>query len=302
VNRTESLAAAAGLTALGYGLWRSAHRAREVPLSPLRAGLRVGDGYVDRAGVSGRSDPAGEMDDMGAYRRPEFDPDGVHPAVRALYERTAAHQMAYDVVWHRPFRTGAALASRVTSRVEQLNLPAPGHPGGVLESRLVDVDPLADARDGARAWVRTDADTGETVFVAVYASHVSEGVRYVNIAAPLPGGNISTVLRIDHLRTGRGDAEAATARTETGVRLTTRVPDADAGLYLVTPVGPFELPLDQTFDVWPSSAVSGARRAPFAPAEERLDREATVLATHEMWAAGARFLTVRYACTPTGED
>jgi hypothetical protein len=301
VSRTNSLAAVVGLTAVGYSLYRSARSTGTVPLSPLTAGRRVGADFVERTGVAGPSEPAGEMDDMETYRRPDFDPDRVHPAVRALYEETADHQMAYEATWHRPFRTGAALASGVTSRVEQLNLPAPDQSGGVLDSRLVEVDRAADGRDGARAWVRTDATTGRAVFVAVYASHRSDGVRYVNIAAPLPGGNLSTVLRIDHLRTDGRAGRVPAAPETTGVRLTTRVADADPGLYLVTPAGPFELPMDQTFDVRPAAWLSGSVRESFSPAERRLSGAPSVLATHEMWVAGAKFLTVRYACAPTAE-
>lgn len=262
---------------------RARDRARDVPLSPLTAGWRVGAAYVERTAIEATPEPAGEMDDMGAYARPDFDTAAVHPEVRRFYERTAEYELTYRTRWHAGFRTGAALAALLTTRLEQLNLPGPGEAKPRrLGNRFVGIDPAADPRDGVRGWIRTDPETGAAVFVAAYASHERDGERYVNIAVPLPWSNLSTVLRIEALDAGaEGD----------GVRLTTKARAGDAGLYLVTPVGPFALPLDQTFRVWPAGA-------PTAPADFT-DGEATVVARHEMWVYGRRFLTIDYACRPS---
>ncbi|WP_255151572.1 hypothetical protein [Halorarius halobius] len=258
-----ALAALAG--AAGY----ARHRARGIPFCPLVAGSRVGADWPERRGVTG--DPvAGEMDDLATYARPDFDPGRVDPAVRALYEHTADFEMTLAADWHRPFRAGAAVAARATSRLEQLNLPGPGEGTRTVESRLCRLD-APDPRDDPRLWVRTDRATGEAVFVAVYASHVRDGERLVNIAVPLPGANLSTVLRMRHL--------------DSGLELTTDCPTG--GLYLVTPVGAFALPASQRFRVYPGAHPD----APDAPD----GRPADVLATQAMWLAGARFLTVRYA-------
>ncbi|QLG29134.1 hypothetical protein HUG10_17060 [Halorarum halophilum] len=278
-------ASAALLDRVRDGLRCAKRGARDVPLSPLTAGWRVGRNWPERAGVTTDTEPAGEtgdssrhsvvgeMDDLAAYARPGFDPARVAPLVREFYERTAEFDMEYDVRWHAPFRLGAALASPLTARLRQLNLPGRSTTGGRLHSRFVEVRPETDPRDGARAWVRTD-DEGRAVFVAVYASHVRDGERFVNIAVPLPFGNLSTVLRIDHHedpdRRSPGDGG-------TGVRLHTDG-SGDPGLYLRTPVGAFELPMDQAFTVG------------VAPGDEGAD----LLAAHEMWLLGRQFLTVRY--------
>lgn len=271
---------------LAARLRRAAARARDVPLSPLTAGWRVGADSPERRGIVAEGEVAGEMDDMAAYAGPEFDPEAVHPAVRAFYEHTADHELAYEASWHRPFRLGAALVGRVTSRVEQLNLPGPGESGvRELRSRFARVDPAADSREGVRAWVRTRED-GKAVFVAVYAYHerVAEEHpeneraerRYVNIAVPLPGSNLSTVPQPENLDGG-------------GIELTTLDGTSDEGLYLVTPLGAIELPLDQRFRVWPAD--SSAHDAPV----DVTDGDTDGVATHEMWAFGRRFLTVTYA-------
>ncbi|WP_440988636.1 hypothetical protein [Haloarchaeobius baliensis] len=267
---------AAALAGLGCAARRLAEtRVTDVPLSPLTARGRVGGDWVARAGVGTGEQPVGEMDDMAAFAHDGFDPELVDPAVRTFYERTGEYELSLTAEWHRPFRTGAWLASRLTGRLEQLNLPAPGDGRTVrLESRFERIDPDLDPRDGARMWVRTDADTGDGVFVAAYGSHVADDERLVNIAVPLPGANLSTVLSLRNLDDG-------------ALELTTAAP-GDPGLYLVTPAGAFEVPMAQRFRVWPADA-------PGAPADVRRLPETAIVAIHEMWLCGRQFLTVRYA-------
>ncbi|MFB6170213.1 MAG: hypothetical protein ABEJ06_03615 [Haloarculaceae archaeon] len=274
LRRSLALLAGGSLLVLAQALVR----ARDVPFSPLTAGRSVGPDYVERNDLALPGTAVGEVDDLDIYARADFDPAVLHPEVRRFYERTSEFEMTYEVTWHAGFRVGAALASRLTARLEQLNLPGPGEPGPRrLASQLVDVDPAADPREGARAWVRTDPDTGEAVFVAVYASHEADGERYTNIAVPLPGSNLSTVLRPSSF-----DGTGAGA----GMELTTRAP-GDPGLYLVVPPVGLQLPMDQRFRVWPADA-------PDAPADLTGGR-ATLVATHELWVFGRRFLSIRYA-------
>ncbi|WP_435157725.1 hypothetical protein [Haladaptatus sp. DFWS20] len=202
---------------------------------------------------------------MAAYARPDFDPEEVHPNVRRFYEHTAEYDLAYRVRWHRGFRFGASLVLRLMKRIEQLNLPGPTESTtGTLSSRIVAVSPDDDPRDGARAWIRTN-ESGTAVFVAIYANHVRDGTRYVNIAVPLPWSNLSTVLNVRHLDIG-GESN--------GLELTTKTESGDEGLYFVTPLGSLPLPMNQRFRVWPDGDGIEAR--------------------HEMWLFGNRFLTIEY--------
>ncbi|GAA0648222.1 hypothetical protein [Salarchaeum japonicum] len=311
MNRLRAGGVAAALAGLA-GLAGSRERARGIPFSPVNGGRRIGADFPERTGLSDEAapTPTGEMDNFDAFARPDFDTDRVAPDIRAFYEATSDYEMAYRTRWHRPFRTGARLAAPLTTHLQQLNLPAPGDDGTrTLESRFVPIDPDADPRPGARAWIRTDPDTGEAVFVALYAHHDAQNERFVNnadhrpagsqtperfvnnadhrpagsqtperfvnIAAPLPGGNLSTVLHLESVATdsARGD----------GVRLTTRAP-GDPGLYWVRDGAGFWLPMEQTFTVWPADASD----APDAPGD------GAVVATHEMWLLGQKFLTVTY--------
>lgn len=323
-----------GFAAAGLGAWfllAPDSRAERVdaPFSRLRAGWHVGADYPERArrdAVSAevrRADGAGsgdavvgEMDDLDAFARDDFDTGAVSPAVRAFYERTSEFRMSVAADWHRPFRTGAAVAAPVTTAIEQLNLPGPRDPDRVrvLEN---DLFALAKAEDGpgdgdeagavddriedARFWVRTDVDADEAVFVAVYGSHVDGDERYVNIAVPLPGATLSTILRLDAL--------ALEGREDVGVRLTTRAP-GHPGLYLSVPGVDLRLPMHQTFRVWPADATP-ADDGPTVDVDRllgALDADAAdvdgadaIVATHEMWLVGRRFLTVRYGAVGGGE-
>lgn len=271
-------------------VWWSWLRARDIPFGTQTAGWFVGPEYPERAGVAAHETPTGEMDDLEAYRRDDFDPDAVHPVVRDFYEETSSFEMATTVRWHRPFRFGAALAAPVTSAIQQLNLPGPRDESRLaMRSRFVDVLDETDPRDDVRAWVRTDAD-GEAVFVAFYGSHVRDGERFVNVGVPLPGWNLATVLRLEHFDGSDGG---------TGVVATSRG-SGDPGIYAVIPkVGAFELPMSQRFRVWPGDAA----RAPAAPAppppvpDSNGGAVAALVATHEMWLFGGVFLTVTYGVT-----
>ncbi|MFB6117396.1 hypothetical protein [Halosegnis sp.] len=272
------LAALAGGIAAASAVGLSWWSARGVPLSPLHGDARIGPEWPDRHNLRGAA-VDGEMESLDAYARPGFDPNGVDPVVRALYEQTADFEMTLDATWHRPFRLGARLAARVTARIEQLALPAPGDTPKEVESDLAALAghaAAADPRDGPRLWVRTDRASGSGVFVAVYGSHLRDGERLVNVAVPLPGCSLATVLRVEHA----GD----------GLALTTDCPDG--GLYLHTKHGGFRLPAGQRFRVAPASDPT----AP-APPDSVDPQTVDVLAVQRIRLCGLPLVTVRYAAT-----
>ncbi|WP_122091324.1 hypothetical protein [Halalkalicoccus subterraneus] len=259
------------------GIERARRRARAVPLSPLHGDARIDPTWPERKAVRGDR-ISGEMGSLADYARPGFDPARVHPNVRDLYERTDDFEMTVAATWHFPYSLGAPMASRWTSRIEQLNLPGPGADSKRVSSDLFALEESAasaDPRDDPRLWIRTDAATGEGVFVAVYASFVDDGERFVDIAVPLPGANLSTVLRMDHY--GKG------------ITLTTACPGG--GLYLHTDVGAFALPASQCFRVSPA----GGTKVPASTDAART--EGDVLADQRISLFGLPLVTVRYAAT-----
>lgn len=264
--------------AAGSALDWALRRAREIPLSSLHGDQHIDPTWPERNDVRGDR-VSGEMGSLEEYARPGFAPDRVHPDVRALYEETDTFEMTVDATWHFPYSLGARAASRWTSRIEQLNLPGPGGDSKRVSNELFALTESAastDPRDDPRVWIRTDTDTGEGVFVAIYASHVEDDERFVNIAVPLPSTNLATVLRIEH----HGD----------GVALTTDCPDG--GLYLHTSVGAFRLPASQHFHVSPAQDAD-------APAHNGDRSEADVLADQCIYVLGLPLVTVRYTATRT---
>lgn len=267
-----------GLLVFVAGVLRRSRRGTSLPLSPLTARCRVGAEYLDRHDVPTTGAPVGQLETLDVYARSEFDPERIHPEIRNFYERTAMYTLVYDVTWHRGFRIGAALASRLTSRIEQLNLPGPYEPTPrTLRSRFVGIGDAIDPLTESRAWIRTDATTGDAVFVAIYAFYRENGITYENIVVPLPRTNLSTILHIETLETG----------SRPGMKLTTKTNTGNEGLYFVTPLGAVPLPMEQTFHVW-------ATDMPDAPSDIT-GGDATIVATHEMWICSRKFLTVDYA-------
>ncbi len=257
-----------------------------IPFSSLASRWRIGDDYVERTGIEAEngSSPRGQVDDFSTYGRRGFNAESVHPAVRTFYERTDEYTLSYRVHWHRGFRLGARIATLFTGSIEQLNLPSPGAPK-TANSRIVDIDDEADGRNDVRAWVRTDSETGSAVFVAAYATHERADETYMNVSLPLPGSNLTGILRIDALDSSEHDS---------AVRLTSkrRSPDGQSGLYLVTPFVPIRLPMHEEFHVWPARDTT--------PATGNMATvETTLIAQHEMWLFGRQFLTIDYAITPT---
>ncbi len=255
------------------GLRAGIRRAAGIPFAPVYGRGRIGADWAARRGITGEP-VAGEVERFSIYDRPGFDFERIHPEIRRFYEETGDYDLEYRTRWHPRFRLGAWLSSFVTSRLEQLNLPGRNDDRTrSLESELAAVPREVDPR-GSRVWTRTDPD-GRAVFVAVYAIHTSEDVTYANVAVPLPGSNLSTVLRPEH------DGE--------GVRFTTRGP-GDGGLYLVTPVGAVRLPMDQRFRVLPLDSADGGDVRPST-------EDSDLVAVHEMWLCGRQFLTIRYRIT-----
>jgi hypothetical protein len=142
-----------------------------------------------------------------------------------------------------------------------------------ITSRIVALDAGADGRASPRAWIRTYAD-GRALYVAAYATHRRDDRAYMNIAFPVPAGQLSSILRMDHL----GD----------GVRVSTRL-GGDCGIWLVLFGIALRLPLSETIDVWTVDD-------PAAPAALRTWAAGyTTVARHQLWLCGVRYLTLDYA-------
>lgn len=294
--KLHGTANAVGFALLGMLAWSTSPAAARahtpgVPFSALAAYARVGGDYFERRGIasSPETPPRGLVDSLDEHRRAELATERVQPAVRAFYERTGDHELLVRPKWHPLFRLAGRLLRPLARSVGQLQLPvAAERASDRIESRIVPLDPGRDGRIGARGWVRSFAHDGSPMYVAAYATHVHDGVAYMNIAFPLPFGNLTSVLRMDELPLGGA---------EIGIELTTRHPPrtpSDAGIWFVARgIGAIRLPMQESIDVWAAST----RVSPH-PVDASELPGATVLARHELWFLGMRYLVLDYVIRP----
>ncbi len=289
------------INALGFGLcgllaWRLAppkshNLVSEIPFSKFVGRGRIGPDYFQRIGAIalGGKTPRGLVDDMSEYRRPDFAPDEIDPRIRAFYEITDCHELLVYPDWRKGFRLLGHLYKRLSTRVGQMNLPLSAESGeDHIESRILPIQDLLDGRSNVRAWVRTYRHTGRAVYVAAYSSHADDHQRYMNIAFPFPGGNLTSILRLTTF---------SDSTTEKGLSLTS-LPSSgapgDEGVYFVTRFLPIRLPMNETIKVWPTDAANGAKII-----THTVPATTTIVARHDVWVFGLHSLTLYYAIFPS---
>ena len=141
---------------------------------PVGTGDRIGPGYYAELaaaeGLEVRRRPGdGLLPSFAALRGPGFDPDLVHPAVAAFYERTSEQRLE---AWsHSPALTRVFLwwlVALVSRRMDQFNFPlSPLSLAGGITSEVL---PLVDPVTGARVytgWLRRAAPTGRVVYAVI---------------------------------------------------------------------------------------------------------------------------------------
>lgn len=255
-----------------------------VPFSKLSAGMFAGPDYFQRVGAISLSKPPalGLVDDLSSYRRDDFDPRLLDTSVRLFYEETFRYKLIVRPFWRLGFRLGARLANRLGATLGQMRLPvSPERLEDCIESKLFPLDDSMDGRTGVRAWVRTYEGTDRAMYVAAYATHTQAGNTYMNIAFPIPGGNISSILHLAHV----SDLPGALALST----LPAARAGGDQGVYFANKVAPTRLPINEVITVWAVDSAEDAGTGGEQP---------TVKATHEMWICGIKFLKLTYDIFP----
>lgn len=176
--------------------------------------------------------------------------------ITEFYEDTGKFQLFAVVKWATWFKPLAFLYQFISRKMGQLNLPYSSEKIEMTgEVRLVDEG--MDGRRKPRVWKRMIGK--ETVFVAIYSQHESDGETYMNIALPLPISSMHGILQIK----GENDRLHLTSNGE-----------GDAGTYLAVGRYVFKLPLHENFVI---REVKG-----------------NLLATHDMTLFGLHFLHIDY--------
>ncbi len=251
------------------------------PFSRLSASRFVGPDFFDRMGLVHAGEPiTGFVADMDAFARDGFAPSELHPAVRGFYQHTADYSIEATALWSPGFRLGGRVFRRFGRRVGQLGLPTNETHDQAMRSRLVALDGHRDGRGDVRAWVRTYVASGECVYAAAYALHRHEGIPYMNIAFPLPGGSLTSILRLDPVPGRPGGLALGT--------LPAGDKHGDEGVYYANRWLPIRLPLNELITVWVE---------PSEERDERVGTDAPVRARHDMWLFGLRYLRIDYVLT-----
>lgn len=261
-----------------------------LPFSRLSSRGFVGPDYFEQHNAisSSKAKPRGLVDDLDTYRRADFDPEAIHKDVRAFYEQTAQYGLLVRPRWRRGFRLGGRIAHGLGTLVGQMRLPVAAEQSeDRIESRILPIEDSVDGRVGVRAWVRTYEGTQRAMYVAAYATHQAHGNTYMNIAFPYPGGNVASILHLSHLGEEKGAMRGVILSTLPCVHA-----GGDQGVYFANRLLPVRLPINETITVW---AVD-KRDAPF---DVRVTTaNVRVLARHEMWLFGIKFLELDYEIFP----
>ncbi|HEX8773918.1 MAG TPA: YndJ family protein [Pyrinomonadaceae bacterium] len=282
-----------GLIAWSFIRPQARSAAPGLPFSKLASRGFTGPDYFERTGaISNRKAmPRGLVDELETYDRADFDTSKVHSDVRSFYERTDQYGLLVRPRWRRGFRLGGRIAQRLGALIGQMRMPVETERAeDRIETRILPVEDSMDGRVGVRAWVRTYGGTERAMYVAAYATHSMLGNTYMNIAFPVPGGNVSSILHMSGLH-GASPSEGH------GIILST-LPQVhaggDQGVYFANRLLPIRLPINETITVW----AAGMRGAPFdVPVSME---NSSVVARHEMWLFGIKFLELDYEIFPLG--
>ncbi|WP_404469561.1 YndJ family protein [Sutcliffiella horikoshii] len=146
-----------------------------------------------------------------------------------FYEQTDRYQLVASVKWSTWFKPLAWCYKWISTQMQQLNLPISSKPTEMTYT-IRAVDPELDGRKSPRAWIRKVENN--TVFVAIYSQHETEGRTYMNIALPLPFSSMIGILQLDAVD---------------GRLVLSSEGDGDSGIYLAVGETIFKLPLSEYF-------------------------------------------------------
>lgn len=233
-----------------------------IPFSALFGDRKVGPDFFLRNGAEQKELPApsGLIDCMEDFNRTDFDVGRLSEGIKAFYERTCDHSLTVETHWSPLFSPlWLYIGAPFFSAIGQMSLPSSDLS---IDSRMVALKSDRDRRLKLRGWVRTISNTNKAIYVAAYAQHSNLGHTYMNIAFPLPLSNLTSILRMDEVE-GSLSLSSIPRKDVSG----------DEGVYLVTPLLPIRLPINETI------VVSNAGQ---------------LAARHDMWFCGIKFLTLDY--------
>ena len=283
---------AVGFTGLGILGWSQVKPSSNVntsniPFSRLPWRWRIGANFLADIDAidNAKPTPSGIVDDFTSYTTSDCDIQSLSPHIRNFYEQTQHHHLIVYPQWTRLFRLPARIYKQMSRRMGQMNLPlSPESEETSIDSQIVPLKDELDGRDSVRGWIRTYTHTQDAVYVAAYSSHHDGQRPYMNIAFPLVGGSLTSILRLStHVQDN-----------ETMLHLTSLPSEdysGDQGVYWVNRLLTMRLPINETIDVF---SIAYDDLLDDAPVHD----QAYVFARHRMWLFGIKFLTLHYIISP----
>ncbi len=266
--------------------------------SRLRGGLRVGADFFLRRAILAPSNvdcPRGLVDRIEDLDARTFDVSRIHPDIVVFFEDTGALDLLIRSHWVFPFSIAWRVVRVVLRWVGQFVLPIRE---GRIATRVFGIDREQDGRADARGVVRTYEETSEVMQVAAYATHQdAQGRRYMSATFPMPGGNITGILRLDRIEGTQGEDQEgrlAIALTSVSKRHPNEQAERDAaGVWFVIGRWSIRAPLHEQIEMWASAMPS--RPASLDP---KIFEGTTIVAKHEQRLFGVRFVTHHYWFRP----
>lgn len=246
-----------------------------IPFSKLQGKGRIGADFFERNQMVAPIEKKGLVDSMADFQTGTFEPDALPDSIRDFYEETSKYELLVYPHWKFGFKTGARIFKHLSKKIEQMNFPlANERREEKMESYVVALDDIHDGRTNVRAWVRIFTETRLPIYVAAYSTHTYQNETYMNIAFPLPFSNMTSILRLYQ------EDNSLILTSLSGAQ------KGDAGVYLVNPILSVKLLINETIQVWSSEDTAAPRQIN--------DPNVSVIATHDMWLFGLKFLTLHY--------
>ncbi|WP_163536412.1 YndJ family protein [Gracilibacillus sp. YIM 98692] len=260
---------------LGVLAWHATIMDREtksIPFSQIQAKGKIGSNIFSQTNVIDsftQKPPKGLVDNLDDYKSKHLDPKQLHREIIDFYEHTEDYELLLSPHWSKPFALLAIFYKWISNRLEQMNFPLTAETSEQqVTSRILPIDDKKDGRDYVRAWVRTYTETNKAIYAALYSTHISNQIRYMNIAFPLPFSQMTSILFLEQ---GNDDSLSLTSWV--------KAPNQDQGVYLFIKQKAVRLPINETITVW----------------KDLNKPNGQIEAKHDMWLFGIKFLTLDYS-------
>ncbi len=259
----HGLVNALGFVTLGHWGWSlqpapPCSPSYELPFQHVGGGWPIGPNYFERHFALGEP-PSGLLDDVSQLDSSDFRARLVLPSIHSFYVKTANHEMQVTAHWPPLWGAWAYLYGHLSRAIGQMNFPL-GSEQAAVQSQMLGLP------EGARGWVRSYRDSGQAIYCASYTMFRLQDRGYMNVAFPLPLGNLTSLLWARNLPEGGLVLSSFSAAHR------------PAGVFWVFRGRGWRLPINEEIEVY--------------------EQDGELRAQHRTWMLGLRCLTLHYVVTP----